>query len=76
MSRGDDFRRHRKLERRQSERRAAAVRRFAAAGGNFIDTSSSYSGGESERIVGEFIRPDRDRWVMASKYAPSTTLTT
>jgi aryl-alcohol dehydrogenase-like predicted oxidoreductase len=44
---------------------------FAAAGGNFIDTANSYAGGESERIVGELTRADRDRWVIATKYTCS-----
>lgn len=51
---------------------AAIVQRFAAAGGNFIDTANRYGAGESERIVGELIGPDRDRWVLASKYALTT----
>ena len=37
------------------------------AGVNFIDTADVYSKGESERITGELIKPDRDRWVMATK---------
>ena len=48
------------------------VRRFADAGGNFIDTANRYGGGESERIVGDLIRPDRDRWVLATKYTLSS----
>jgi aryl-alcohol dehydrogenase-like predicted oxidoreductase len=42
--------------------------RFGDAGGNFIDTASNYAGGASERIVGELIGADRDRWVVATKY--------
>jgi aryl-alcohol dehydrogenase-like predicted oxidoreductase len=30
--------------------------------GDFIDAANHYAGGESERIVGDPIRPDRDRW--------------
>ncbi|MCW1432323.1 aldo/keto reductase [Novosphingobium sp. JCM 18896] len=41
---------------------------YAAAGGNFIDTANMYTGGESERIIGEFIADDRERFVIASKY--------
>lgn len=55
-----------------AEAAAAIVTRFAEAGGNFIDTANVYAGGESERVVGELTRPDRDRWVLASKYALST----
>ena len=36
------------------------LERFAAAGGNFIDTADSYQFGQSEELVGEFIRSDRD----------------
>jgi aryl-alcohol dehydrogenase-like predicted oxidoreductase len=41
---------------------------FAEAGGNFIDTANVYHAGESEEIVGSFLGPERDRWVVASKY--------
>jgi len=37
------------------------------AGINFIDTADVYGGGTSERIVGELIGADRDRWVLATK---------
>ncbi len=37
------------------------------AGINFIDTADVYAGGASERIVGRLIRPDRHRWVVATK---------
>lgn len=39
------------------------------AGVNFIDTADAYAGGESERITGKLIRSDRDRWVVATKFA-------
>jgi aryl-alcohol dehydrogenase-like predicted oxidoreductase len=51
-----------------SQDAVAIVGRFAEAGGNFIDTANRYAGGESERIVGDLIRPDRDRWVLSTKY--------
>jgi aryl-alcohol dehydrogenase-like predicted oxidoreductase len=41
---------------------------FAGAGGNFIDTSGNYTNGTSERLVGEFIQNERDRFVVATKY--------
>jgi aryl-alcohol dehydrogenase-like predicted oxidoreductase len=41
---------------------------FAEAGGNFIDTANKYHEGQSEEIVGSFLGPGRDRWVVASKY--------
>jgi aryl-alcohol dehydrogenase-like predicted oxidoreductase len=50
---------------------SAIVKRYAEAGGNFIDTANHYAGGESERVVGDLIRPDRDRWVLATKYTLS-----
>jgi aryl-alcohol dehydrogenase-like predicted oxidoreductase len=53
------------------EEAGSIVKRYAQAGGNFIDTANHYAGGESERIVGELIRPDRDRWVLATKYTLS-----
>jgi aryl-alcohol dehydrogenase-like predicted oxidoreductase len=41
---------------------------FRAAGGNFIDTADFYTGGASERMVGEFIKEERDAIVLATKY--------
>jgi aryl-alcohol dehydrogenase-like predicted oxidoreductase len=41
---------------------------FAEAGGNFVDTANAYHGGQSEEILGSFLGPDRDRWVVATKY--------
>jgi len=41
---------------------------FAEAGGNFIDTSINYTDGESETILGELLKADRDHFVVASKY--------
>ena len=41
---------------------------FIEAGGNFVDTACNYTDGESERFVGEFIRSDRERLVVATKY--------
>ena len=37
------------------------------AGVNFIDTADVYSKGESERITGKLIAPNRDHWVLATK---------
>jgi aryl-alcohol dehydrogenase (NADP+) len=39
------------------------------SGVNFIDTADVYVKGESERITGRLIRPDRERWVLATKVA-------
>jgi aryl-alcohol dehydrogenase-like predicted oxidoreductase len=42
---------------------------FAGAGGNFIDTANFYNNGSSEKLVGEFIATERDRFVLATKYS-------
>jgi aryl-alcohol dehydrogenase-like predicted oxidoreductase len=41
---------------------------FVEAGGNVLDTSDSYQFGESESLLGEFIKPIRDDLVLATKY--------
>ncbi len=41
---------------------------FAEAGGNFIDTADIYTGGESEKLVGEFVSSERERYIVATKY--------
>ncbi|MDZ7626424.1 MAG: aldo/keto reductase [Ignavibacteriaceae bacterium] len=41
---------------------------YAEAGGNFIDTANRYTEGTSEKFVGEFIKSDRDHFVVATKY--------
>ena len=40
---------------------------FAEAGGNLIDTSNSY--GASESCLGDLVKADRDRFVIATKYS-------
>jgi len=42
---------------------------FATAGGNFIDTADGYTQGTSEKMVGDFIAADRQRFVVATKYS-------
>ena len=44
---------------------------YLNAGGNFIDTSDSYQFGESESLLGEFIKSNRDDLVIGTKYAQS-----
>ncbi len=44
---------------------------YIDAGGNFIDTANMYTGGKSEKIVGELIHSDRDRLVVATKFTGS-----
>lgn len=43
--------------------------RFAEAGGNFIDTAINYTGGESEAVLGDLLKADRDHFVVATKYS-------
>ena len=44
------------------------LNRFIEVGGNFIDTANLYTNGSSERLVGEFVKGERDKWVVATKY--------
>ncbi len=46
--------------------------RFREAGGNFIDTANIYTRGTSEKMLGDFIGPDREQIVLASKYSMTT----
>lgn len=41
---------------------------FVDRGGNFVDTASNYTDGESEEQLGELLSGRRDRIVLASKY--------
>lgn len=41
---------------------------YANAGGNFIDTANRYTEGISEKYLGDFIKADRDHFVLATKY--------
>lgn len=45
---------------------------YAQAGGNVIDTAVNYTDGASERIVGELLGADRDRFVISTKYTLTT----
>lgn len=42
---------------------------YVQAGGNFIDTSCNYTDGTSEKFIGEFVRGQRERFVIATKYS-------
>ncbi len=42
---------------------------FSENGGNYIDTSCNYQDGESEKIIGEYVKEDRDRYVIATKFS-------
>jgi aryl-alcohol dehydrogenase-like predicted oxidoreductase len=41
---------------------------YAEAGGNFVDTACNYTDGQSEEIVGALTEPDREHFVLATKY--------
>src|SRR3954449_6981232 len=43
--------------------------RFAEAGGTLIDTAEGYQLGESETLLGDFLKADRDHFVVATKYS-------
>lgn len=49
---------------------------FAEAGGTFIDTANAYTGGDSEKLVGEFVKSDRDRFVVATKFTQGPHIST
>ncbi|MDX1621971.1 MAG: aldo/keto reductase [Nitriliruptorales bacterium] len=51
---------------------AAMFERYVEAGGNLIDTACNYTDGSAERIVGDLIEGDRDRYVVATKYTLTT----
>ena len=48
--------------------------RYLAAGGNFIDTANTYTNGNSERMLGDFMAEagNRERIVLATKFTVST----
>jgi len=48
---------------------------YADAGGRFIDTAEGYQGGESERLIGEFVGAQRDDYVIGTKYGVGLTRT-
>jgi len=41
---------------------------FVEAGGNFVDTACNYTDGQSESIVGALVEPERERFVVGTKY--------
>jgi aryl-alcohol dehydrogenase-like predicted oxidoreductase len=46
---------------------------YVAAGGNFIDTADNYQHGEAEQHIGEFVGPNRNDFVIASKFSRGAT---
>ena len=41
---------------------------YAEAGGNFLDTADRYTEGMSEKMIGEFISIEREKFVVATKF--------
>ncbi len=54
------------------EESRAVFQAFAETGGNFLDTANIYTNGTSETLVGEFVKGDREKWVIATKYSLNT----
>lgn len=48
------------------------LERYVEAGGNVIDTADAYQGGQSEELIGDFVKADRDDLVLATKYGFGT----
>jgi len=46
--------------------------RFSEAGGNFLDTANFYTNGTSERLLGEFMGQEREKFVLTTKYTLTT----
>jgi len=46
----------------------AVLDAYAESGGNFLDTANKYHGGQTEQIVGSWLKGKRDRMVVATKY--------
>ena len=51
---------------------ARILDRYAEAGGNLIDTADHYTGGTSEKILGELLKGRRDSFVLTTKYTLQT----
>jgi aryl-alcohol dehydrogenase-like predicted oxidoreductase len=45
------------------------VDRAYEQGVNFIDTANVYNGGKSEEILGRLVAKNRDKWILATKFA-------
>ncbi|MBX6390577.1 MAG: aldo/keto reductase [Frankia sp.] len=59
-----------------AERARQIFDQYAELGGNFIDTAVNYTDGTSETLIGEFLRGQRERFVVATKFGYSTDQTT
>jgi aryl-alcohol dehydrogenase-like predicted oxidoreductase len=47
--------------------------RFVEAGGTFFDCADIYQFGESEELLGQFVRPQRSHYVLATKFTLGAT---
>lgn len=45
---------------------------FVNAGGNFFDTANFYTKGTSENYLGEFVKSNREKYVVSTKYTLTT----
>ncbi len=52
------------VEQQEAEQMIETLRQ---QGINFLDTADAYQNGKSERLLGELIRDDRKRWILATK---------
>lgn len=48
------------------------LKTYTEAGGNFIDTSDRYQLGESEEIIGKFLKSQRYNFIISTKYTQSS----
>lgn len=52
----------------EKENASKIFKKFSDEGGNFIDTSCNYQNGQSEKIIGDLVKDNRDDYVLASKF--------
>ncbi len=52
----------------EKETASKIFNKFTDEGGNFIDTSCNYQDGQSEKLIGELVKGDRDNYVIATKF--------
>lgn len=55
------------------EKASANLDAYFAIGGNCLDTAHIYCGGQSEEVIGRYLRErgTRDQWVILTKRRPS-----
>jgi aryl-alcohol dehydrogenase-like predicted oxidoreductase len=57
---------------RDDQQALAALKRAIDLGVNFFDTALGYGGGHSEKLIGQAVRPVRDKVLVATKIPPKT----